>query len=128
MLDHLHALAEAMRKAEPRLTPQQALLKAVQTPEGRTTYALYSLPPQLLAKATLNKAGARKPALDMAARKAAAPPKNPAEAIYAAIAHRAIAEASAGTPKPHAIADFLNTNDGQQMWAQYNAARRLEAG
>jgi hypothetical protein len=43
-LDHLADLAAALQKADPSLSPQKAVAKAAQTPEGKQAYFIYRQP------------------------------------------------------------------------------------
>jgi hypothetical protein len=43
-LDHIGAIAKALRNADPSLTQAAAVAQAARTPEGREAHRLYNLP------------------------------------------------------------------------------------
>jgi hypothetical protein len=125
-LDHIHAIAADLRKAEPSLTRERAVAKAAATPAGREAHAIYNRPgshlpwPQAVAQLDQVAKAAKQP------RKVTGPSKAPADDIYAEMCRQAVAAAPAGTSKPRAIADFLATREGEAMHARWSAARRAQ--
>jgi hypothetical protein len=112
-LDHLNVLAKAIRKAEPTMTPEAAMLRAVQSAEGRATYELYRAPvaslpwPEAIAK--FSKAGTKK-----------APSVSD---LYSALQARAIAAAPDGTNPADAVSQYVKTPAGRVAWRRYEDAR-----
>jgi hypothetical protein len=133
-LDRLHELAKEERKTDPTLTPQQAMAKAAATPAGREAYAWYRDPasgqpwPQVveqLAKRAASYADrlAAFKAKTPSRKTNPAPTKSPADHIYASLVEQALAAAPKGRSESGAVADFLQTQPGQALHAQWNAAR-----
>jgi hypothetical protein len=187
-LDHIGDLAAAIRTADPSLSPQQAVAKAAQTPEGRQAYAYIRQPGshlplfEVLEHMAKGQAWLQSPALRdlieaeratpaglakadaahdryMASRRAdleklgvtkesggggSGPrgriedpktrgPKapgdslaNPADVILAEIYRQALAAAPAGTSQAAATAAFLQTQAGNALHADFNAARAAQ--
>jgi hypothetical protein len=130
-LDHLAAIAATLRKADPSLSREASIVQAAQTPEGRSTYAIYRMDvaqqpwPDAIHTVLEMSRPAIKTAAPRASRKAA-PQVGPAGALYAKIVEQAVAAAPAGRSQPGAVADFLLTSAGQVLWHQYNAALQVE--
>jgi hypothetical protein len=126
-LDHLSALAAELRKSDPSLSKQQAVAKAAASPEGREAFRLYQTPGAELGwQAAVSEITKRELAKGARSRKVAAPALGQADAIFATIRKQAMAAAPAGRSEAGAIADFLQTSAGQQLWRQYNTARAVE--
>jgi len=146
-LDHLGHLAAELRKSDPTLTREAAVRTAAQSTEGREAYNLYRMTGSekpwdqaitaivkrelvkgeggagTMRAAILAKAAGKKTDLKRKAPTNPPPTNDPADAIYGHIREQAVA-ANPKMSEPAAVATFLQTPAGRQLWATYNAARR----
>jgi hypothetical protein len=116
-LDGLNAIAKALSKADPSLTPQQAMLKAVDTPAGRTLYTLYSLPPQITGTA-----GTKPANQDGLKRMTKARSAPSVVDIYSRLQAQAMAAAPGKNPAD-AVSEYVKTPAGRVAWRRYEDAR-----